>query len=158
MDIDYSPTGKEFVSCSYDKTIRIWKNENGKSRDTYHGKRMQKVFSVQWTSDGEYLISGSEDSNIRIWKSTSHKKEGIINERESSKREYYGKLIDRFEYNQELKKIKKSHLPKYLLNHKRKDQIQIEKKHRKIENMKINNENEFEEPKPEIIKNIVKTE
>lgn len=24
IDVDYSPTGKEFVSASYDKTIRIY--------------------------------------------------------------------------------------------------------------------------------------
>jgi WD repeat and SOF domain-containing protein 1 len=27
MDIDYSPTGKEFVSGSYDRTIRIFKTD-----------------------------------------------------------------------------------------------------------------------------------
>ena len=40
MDLDISPTGKEFVSGSYDKTIRIFEMNDGKSRDVYHGKRM----------------------------------------------------------------------------------------------------------------------
>jgi WD repeat and SOF domain-containing protein 1 len=44
MDIDYSPTGKEFVTGSYDRTIRMFRVEEGKSRDVYHGKRMQKFF------------------------------------------------------------------------------------------------------------------
>lgn len=42
MDIDYSPTGKEFVTGSYDKTIRIFPLDSGRSRETYHGKRLQK--------------------------------------------------------------------------------------------------------------------
>ena len=42
MDIDYSPTGTEFVSGSYDKTVRIFRENEGKSKEVYHGKRMQK--------------------------------------------------------------------------------------------------------------------
>jgi len=42
MDIDYAPSGKEFVTGSYDRTIRMFRVEEGKSRDVYHGKRMQK--------------------------------------------------------------------------------------------------------------------
>lgn len=40
VDIDYAPTGQEFVTASYDKTIRIFKAREGKSREAYHGKRM----------------------------------------------------------------------------------------------------------------------
>lgn len=32
LDVDYSPTGKEFVSASFDKTVRIFPKENGHSR------------------------------------------------------------------------------------------------------------------------------
>ncbi|XP_023214677.1 DDB1- and CUL4-associated factor 13-like [Centruroides sculpturatus] len=32
LDVDYSPTGKEFVSGSYDKTIRIFPLTHGRSR------------------------------------------------------------------------------------------------------------------------------
>lgn len=42
LDIDYSPTGKEFVTGSFDKTIRIFNSSEGKSREVYHNKRMQK--------------------------------------------------------------------------------------------------------------------
>jgi len=42
MDIDYSPSGKEFVSGSFDSTIRIFPINQGMSREVYHGKRMQK--------------------------------------------------------------------------------------------------------------------
>lgn len=47
MDVAYSPTGKEFVSGSYDRTIRIFNIQSAKSREVYHTKRMQRyVFSV----------------------------------------------------------------------------------------------------------------
>ena len=40
LDIDYSPTGREFVTGSFDKTIRIFPYNGGKSREIYHTKRM----------------------------------------------------------------------------------------------------------------------
>ena len=32
MDVDYSPTGREFVSAGYDKMIRIFPVDKGRSR------------------------------------------------------------------------------------------------------------------------------
>jgi WD40 repeat protein len=32
IDVDYAPTGKEFVSGSYDKTVRIFSSDKGHSR------------------------------------------------------------------------------------------------------------------------------
>ncbi len=43
MDVAYSPTGKEFVSGSYDRTIRIFDARQTKSREVYHTKRMQRL-------------------------------------------------------------------------------------------------------------------
>ena len=40
LDIDFSPTGKEFVTSSFDKTIRIFPYNDGRSREVYHTKRM----------------------------------------------------------------------------------------------------------------------
>lgn len=40
MDIDIAPTGRKFVSGSYDKTIRIFDVEKGRSEEIYHSKRM----------------------------------------------------------------------------------------------------------------------
>lgn len=42
MSCDWSPTGREFVSGSYDRTVRLWKASQGSSRDVYHTKRMQR--------------------------------------------------------------------------------------------------------------------
>lgn len=32
LDVDYSPTGREFVSASFDKTVRIFQKDKGHSR------------------------------------------------------------------------------------------------------------------------------
>ena len=32
LDVDYCPTGQEFVSASFDKTIRIFPKDSGRSR------------------------------------------------------------------------------------------------------------------------------
>lgn len=42
MDVEFSPTGLELVTASYDKTVRLWDREGGHSRDIYHTKRMQR--------------------------------------------------------------------------------------------------------------------
>ena len=46
IDVDYSPTGKEIVSGSYDKSVSIFEVDKGHSREVYHGKRMQRLTNV----------------------------------------------------------------------------------------------------------------
>lgn len=88
--MDYSPTGKEFVAASFDRTIRIFPADRGRSRDIYHGKRMQMCVLTQqfkfvpgklvfcrlsrglsccYSADSRFVISGSADFCIRLWKS-----------------------------------------------------------------------------------------
>lgn len=57
--------GEELVTGSYDRTIRIFDRSKGHSRDIYHTKRMQRVFSCVFSQDNKYLLSGSDDGNIR---------------------------------------------------------------------------------------------
>ena len=42
MDVDYSPTGREFVAGAYDRSVRIFAYNGGRSREVYHTKRMQR--------------------------------------------------------------------------------------------------------------------
>ena len=35
------------------------------NREIYHTKRMQRIFSVLWSSDAKYVMSGSDEMNIR---------------------------------------------------------------------------------------------
>lgn len=68
MDVDFSPTGREFVAASYDRSVRIYPFNSGHSREVYTAKRMQRVFAVRFTGDGSYVVTGSDDFNMRIWK------------------------------------------------------------------------------------------
>ena len=113
LDIDYSPTGKEFISGSFDRTVRLWEEKLSHCRDVYHGKRMQKVFSVAWSLDSNYIFTGSEDFKLRVWKAIKNKKVGVMGFKEKLKSEYREKLLKKFKYNDEIKAIRKPHLPKY---------------------------------------------
>ena len=42
LDVDFSPTGEELVTGSYDRSLRIFKTREGHSREVYHAKRMQR--------------------------------------------------------------------------------------------------------------------
>lgn len=83
IDIDYSPTGKEFVSGSYDKSIRIFEANKGHSREVYHTKRMQRLTCVGWSLDNKYIISGSDEMNLRVWKAKASEKLGIVSKSSS---------------------------------------------------------------------------
>lgn len=78
IDVAYSPTGKEFVSGSYDKSVRIFETAKGHSRDIYHTKRMQRLTCVEWSLDNKYILSGSDEMNIRIWKARASEKLGTV--------------------------------------------------------------------------------
>jgi WD domain, G-beta repeat len=68
MDVDFSPTGREFVAASYDRSVRIYPYNSGHSREVYTAKRMQRVFAARFTGDASYIVTGSDDFNMRVWK------------------------------------------------------------------------------------------
>jgi len=81
---------------------------------------MQKIYSVLYTMDNKYIISGSEDNNVRIWKSVANDSIKILNKREKDYREYSKKLIEKYQYMRDIKKIvNRKHLPKYIINKKK---------------------------------------
>jgi|TARA_B110000305_G_scaffold229628_1_gene280801 WD repeat and SOF domain-containing protein 1 len=51
LSVAFASTGREFVSGSYDRTIRIFGTRDGVSRECYYGKRMQRVHTVNYSSD-----------------------------------------------------------------------------------------------------------
>ncbi|KAL8136731.1 hypothetical protein V2J09_002732 [Rumex salicifolius] len=113
MDIDYSPTGREFVTGSYDRTVRISPYNGGHSREIYHTKRMQRVFCVKYSCDASYVISGSDDTNLRLWKSKASEQLGVLVPRERKKHEYNRALVKRYKHLPEVKRIvRHRHLPK----------------------------------------------
>ncbi|CAN3373463.1 hypothetical protein DIURU_003018 [Diutina rugosa] len=112
MDIDFSPTGEELVTGSYDKTIRIYKTHEGHSRDIYHTKRMQRVFCTKFTTDSKYILSGSDDTNIRVWRANASERAGIKSAKQRQKLEYDAALRERYKYMPEIRRIARHrHLP-----------------------------------------------
>jgi WD repeat and SOF domain-containing protein 1 len=117
MSVDFAPTGKEFVTGSYDRTVRIWSADAGRARDVYHTNRMQKVFSVLCSQDNRFALSGSDDTNIRMWKLRATEQLSQMAPRAVAARQYRDKLIDRFQHAPEIARIKRDqrHLPKSLV-------------------------------------------
>ena len=113
MDVEFSPTGEELVSASYDRTVRIWDRARGHSRDIYHTKRMQRCFSVKWTPDARYLLSGSDDGNIRLWRANASQRAGVKSARQRQKIEYEDTLKKRYAHMPEIRRISRHrHVPK----------------------------------------------
>ncbi|KAL2916680.1 Protein sof1 [Polyrhizophydium stewartii] len=107
LDIDYSPTGEEFVTGGYDKTIRIFGARDGRSREVYHTKRMQRTFCVKFSMDSKFILSGSDDGNIRLWKTHAADKLGTLTQREKNALEYSKALKDRYKNLPEIRRIDK---------------------------------------------------
>lgn len=97
MSVDWSPTGQDLVTGSYDRTVRLWNTGKGNhSRDTYHTSRMQRVFAAAYTLDARFVCSASDDGNVRIWKSRASEKLGIQSGKERAQREYRQQLVNRW--------------------------------------------------------------
>mmetsp|Transcript_4190 Transcript_4190/g.5502 ORF Transcript_4190/g.5502 Transcript_4190/m.5502 type:complete len:456 (+) Transcript_4190:159-1526(+) len=117
LSLAWSPTGREFASGSYDKTVRIFPLVSGNSREVYHTKRMQRIQTVQYTSDNKFIITGSDDSNLRLWKAVANEQLGQLTAREERSMNYRSALVERYKHLPEVKKIHKSRkLPRTIRN------------------------------------------
>ncbi|KAL4842340.1 hypothetical protein H8958_006926 [Nasalis larvatus] len=132
LDVDYSPTGKEFVSASFDKSIRIFPVDKSRSREVYHTKRMQHVICVKWTSDSKYIMCGSDEMNIRLWKANASEKLGVLTSREKAAKDYNQKLKEKFQHYPHIKRIARHrHLPKSIYSQIQEQRIMKEARRRK---------------------------
>jgi WD repeat and SOF domain-containing protein 1 len=115
LDVSYSSSGLEFVSGSYDRTVRIFKRNVGRSREVYHGRRMQRVHTVSFTQDTKYVISGSEDTNLRLWKADASQIIRKMDVREKRKMQYNNKLKERYSGVDDVRRIlNHRHVPKVI--------------------------------------------
>lgn len=70
--LTFSPSEDHFVTCSMDKTIKLWNPDEmkllkviDKARHAGHGTSINKLL---WTSYENQLISGSDDKMLGVWK------------------------------------------------------------------------------------------
>lgn len=135
MSISWAPTGRDIVTGSYDRTIRIFPADKGVARDIYHAKRMQRVFTVNFTLDNKFIISGSDDTNLRIWKATASEKLGQQTTREEAAIQYRQSLVKKYAHMPEVARIARTRkLPKVIKKQTAIGQIQKEKAERKQNN------------------------
>eukprot|EP00656_Telonema_subtile_P029261 TRINITY_DN3241_c0_g1_i5.p1 TRINITY_DN3241_c0_g1~~TRINITY_DN3241_c0_g1_i5.p1 ORF type:complete len:454 (+),score=97.97 TRINITY_DN3241_c0_g1_i5:197-1558(+) len=147
IDVDYSPTGREFVAGGYDRTVRIFPSTAGHSREVYHTKRMQRLSATKFTSDSKFVLSGSEDMQVRLWKAEAGQSLKTMLPRERKKRDYNTKLLQRFEQLPEVKRIARHrHLPKSIVKAKHKKQVMDQADHRKEQNRKRHGQSTPDEP------------
>mmetsp|Transcript_30858 Transcript_30858/g.100457 ORF Transcript_30858/g.100457 Transcript_30858/m.100457 type:complete len:458 (-) Transcript_30858:70-1443(-) len=117
MDVDFSPTGREFVAGAYDRSVRLFTYNGGHSREVYTAKRMQRVFSVRFSGDGTYVFSGSDDMNVRVWKADASEKLGPLKPQERAAREHSKKLVARHKHVAQIRKVVKHRaVPKAIHN------------------------------------------
>ncbi|KAF8743550.1 hypothetical protein AX14_002104 [Amanita brunnescens Koide BX004] len=150
MSCDWSPTGLEFVSGGWDRTVRIWKEGQGHSPEVYHTKRMQRVSSSVFSADARFVITGSDDGNVRIWKAKAHDKLGVITARERAAMEYRESLKQRWKSDAEVSKVSRvRHLPKSVYKAEKLKHTMLEARRVKEERRRKHTRAGESNPKPE---------
>ncbi|KID77669.1 Protein sof1 [Metarhizium brunneum] len=150
MDVEFSPTGEELVSASWDRTVRLWNRDRGHSRDIYHTKRMQRVTAAKWTPDAKYILSGSDDGNIRLWRANASQSEGIKSARQRQALEYNDALTSRFAHMPEIRRIKRHrHIPNVVKKAGEIKSQELKSIKRKEENERRHSKKQFERRRSE---------
>ncbi|KAG7004309.1 protein SOF1 [Physcia stellaris] len=159
MDVSFSPTGEELVSASYDRTIRLWNRAGGHSRDIYHTKRMQRVFSACFTPDSNYILSGSDDGNVRLWRAKANARSGIKSARQRQKLEYDDALKERYKHMPEIRRIMRHRrLPKQVKKAGEIKGEEVKALKRRVENERKHSRKGEVKRRPEREKMVLRTE
>ncbi|KAF5325434.1 hypothetical protein D9619_009762 [Psilocybe cf. subviscida] len=156
MSCDWSPTGQEFVSGGWDRTVRIWQEGRGRQPEVYHTKRMQRVTSTAFSADARFVISGSDDGNVRVWKAKASDKLGVITARERAAMEYRDTLKERWRVDQEVDRVARTrHLPKSVHQTAKLKTTMLEARRVKDERRRKHTREGESKPKPEKKKTVI---
>lgn len=65
----FHPSGKQVVTGSFDKSIKVWDVQSGREIRTFAGSQghQQMVLSLDISPDGTMIASGSTDNTMKIW-------------------------------------------------------------------------------------------
>merc|ERR1711976_258363 len=78
-DVILSSDGAFALSCSWDKTLRLWNLSNGNTTKIFKG-HTNDVLSVAFSADNRQIVSGSRDKTLKLWNTLGECKRTIDNE------------------------------------------------------------------------------
>ncbi|TIB13924.1 hypothetical protein E3P92_02128 [Wallemia ichthyophaga] len=147
---DWSPTGQQIASGGWDRTVRVFDKNHGRSSDCYHTKRMQRLMNVQFSLDSKYILTGSDDGNLRMWKSRASDKIGQIDGRERDKMNYRDSLRQRWGGVGEVRKVeRRRNTPKAIRNASSAKKTMVDAQRAKEENIRTHTKAGQAKPKSE---------
>ena len=62
----FAPNGKQLLSGSWDKTLKLWDVNTGQLIRTFRG-HLGRIKSVAFSHDGQRVVSGSVDTSVLVW-------------------------------------------------------------------------------------------
>merc|ERR1711963_1004925 len=78
-DVVLSSDGQFALSCSWDRSLRLWELETGNTTRTFNSQTGD-VLSVAFSADNRQIVSGSRDKTLKLWNTLGECKHTIEND------------------------------------------------------------------------------